>query len=116
MWNQTRFNIPAALGGDLYMAFFWAVLAPILCLYGAAELSAALRGLALPEDAPAQAHYQINWSLHALGLTLWIAGLSFWSEAIGATPFAGSLRVPTRSLALTLMAGPQGKRSPKSCW
>ena len=100
------FQTPLALAREPVMAFFWAVLAPILFLSGAAMIALSI----LPEFAAGspeeiQAHHML-WFVTAIAMATWFALMSFWSQWLGAGPFAGAMMTETRWLLIAGLLGP----------
>jgi len=88
------------------MAFFWAVLAPVLFLTGAAMFTLAV----LPEpptgtdeDLPA---YHLLWLVTCLAMAVWFGLMSVWSNWLGAGPFAGRMLAPASWIATGIFLGP----------
>lgn len=100
------YQTPLALAREPLMAFFWAVLAPVLFLTGAALVAAELIpdfASGSPEEVQA---YHMLWLASCVSMALWFATMSLWSDWLGAGPFAGRMRADTTWLIIAVMVGP----------
>ena len=110
MHDQTTmmgpYQTPLALAREPLMAFFWAVLAPVLFLTGAGLITVEL----IPEFEPGSAEevkaYQTLWFATCIAMALWFAAMSAWSDWLGAGPFAGVMRTDATWLIIAAMLGP----------
>jgi len=100
------YRTPLALARDPLMAFFWAVLAPVLFLTGAAMLAAEF----IPDFSPGSVEevqaYHTLWLTSCLSMAVWFAAMSLWSNWLGAGPFAGAMKADTTWLIIAAMVGP----------
>ena len=100
------YQTPLALAREPLMAFFWAVLAPVLFLTGAALVAAEF----IPEFTPGSPEevqaYHALWLTSCVSMALWFATMSLWSDWLGAGPFAGQMQVDGRWLIIAVMVGP----------
>ncbi|MEM7327341.1 MAG: CPBP family intramembrane glutamic endopeptidase [Pseudomonadota bacterium] len=100
------YQTPMALAREPVMAFFWAVLAPVLFLTGAALLALEFVpdfDSGTPQEVQA---YQTLWLVSCLAMAVWFAVMSAWSEWLGAGPFAGQMLTTPGWLIVALMLGP----------
>jgi membrane protease YdiL (CAAX protease family) len=88
------------------MAFFWAILAPVLFLTGAAMLALQFVPSFTPGSVEELSAYHVLWLVSCLAMALWFAAMSFWSSAIGAGPFAGAMRTEPTWLLIGAILGP----------
>ncbi|MEM9226143.1 MAG: type II CAAX endopeptidase family protein [Pseudomonadota bacterium] len=100
------YQTPLALAREPMMAFFWAVLAPILFLTGAALIAYEFvpefeTGSALEIQA-----YQTLWFISCLAMAAWFAVMSVWSNWLGAGPFAGRMVTDSTWVAIAVILGP----------
>lgn len=100
------YNTPLTLAREPLMAFFWAVLAPVVFLTGAALIAQAF----IPEFEPGTAGeiqaYHTLWLASCAAMAVWFATMSFWSEWLGAGAFAGQMQTNARWIVIALIAGP----------
>ncbi|MFN3212915.1 MAG: lysostaphin resistance A-like protein [Henriciella sp.] len=88
------------------MAFFWAILAPVLFLTGAAMLALQLVPNFTPGSLEEIGAYHALWLVSCVAMALWFAAMSFWSSAIGAGPFAGDMRAEPSWFLVGAILGP----------
>lgn len=100
------YNTPLALGREPLTAFFWVVLAPVLFLTGAGFIAAFFAPDFNPGTAQEIEAYQLLWIVTCLAMAAWFALMSFWSDWLGAGPFAGAMSVDGRWLVIALIVGP----------
>ena len=100
------YQTPLALAREPLMAFFWAVLAPILFLTGAALVAAEFIPVFSPGSPEEIQAYQTLWFVSCVSMALWFAAMSMWSNWLGAGPFAGLMRADTTWLIVAAMVGP----------
>ena len=100
------YNTPLALAREPLMAFFWVILAPILFLTGAALI--ADQFIAPFENDPTAeiAAYHTLWRTTCVVMAVWFGLISYWSDWLGAGPFAGSVRAQSRWLIIGVIIGP----------
>lgn len=100
------YKTPLALGREPVMAFFWAVLAPVLFLTGAALVAAEF----IPDFSPGSPEevraYHMLWLASCVSMALWFATMSLWSDWLGAGPFAGRMDADSTWLIIAVMVGP----------
>ena len=100
------YQTPLALAREPMMAFFWAVLAPILFLTGAALLAASF----IPEFETGSVQeieaYQTLWFVSCIAMATWFAVMSAWSNWLGAGPFAGTMTTDSNWFAIAAILGP----------
>lgn len=100
------YQTPLALAREPLMAFFWALLAPVLFLTGAALLAAEF----IPDFSPGSPDeiraYHTLWLASCMSMALWFATMSLWSNWLGAGPFAGAMKASTVWLIIAVMVGP----------
>ncbi|MEM7460619.1 MAG: CPBP family intramembrane glutamic endopeptidase [Pseudomonadota bacterium] len=100
------YQTPLALAREPLMAFFWAVLAPILFLTGAALLAASF----IPEFETGSAQeiqaYQTLWFVSCIAMAAWFAVMSAWSNWLGAGPFAGGMKADSTWIMAAAILGP----------
>lgn len=100
------YQTPLALAREPLMAFFWAVLAPVLFLTGAALIAAEF----IPEFSPGSPEeiqaYHALWLTSCVAMALWFATMSLWANWLGAGPFAGAMKAGTVWLIIAVMVGP----------
>ncbi len=88
------------------MAFFWAIIAPILFLNGAAIISTEFIpefSQGTPEEI--QAHH-ILWFATAIAMAIWFGLMSTWSQWLGAGPFAGDMQTDRNWVLIAVLVGP----------
>lgn len=100
------YGTPMALGREPFTAFFWAIFAPVLFLTGSALLASFFYPPFEPGTAAEIQAHQLSWVFACLGMLAWFAAMSFWSDAIGASPFAGRMHADGRWLVIGVIAGP----------
>ncbi len=100
------FNTPLALSKEPLTAIFWVVLAPIVFLYGAAFFARPFFGDITPGTQSELDAYKTLWLFTCLGMVVWFALMSLWSDWIGAGPFAGAVRAERHWFIIALIAGP----------
>lgn len=100
------YRTPLVLGRDPIVALFWVVFAPVLFLQSASFIAALFLPAFEPGTEAEIAAYQFLWRVICIVMFVWFALLSFWSERIGAGPFAGQIRVDARWLVVAIMLGP----------
>ncbi|MEO0607101.1 MAG: CPBP family intramembrane glutamic endopeptidase [Pseudomonadota bacterium] len=100
------YNTPLTLAREPLMAFFWAVLAPVLFLTGGVLVAQIFIPAFEPGSASEiEAHHTL-WLATCVAMGLWFAVMSAWSEWLGAGAFAGQMRASTRWIVIALLAGP----------
>ena len=100
------YRTPLALGRDPLVALFWVIFAPILFLQSSGLIAAMfLTPFETGTEAEIKA-YQFLWRVNCVVMFVWFALLSYWSNWIGASPFAGRIRVDMRWLVVGIMLGP----------
>lgn len=97
---------PLALAREPLMAFFWAILAPVLFLTGAALVSIELIPVFEPGSPEEIEAYHTLWLVSCAAMALWFAAMSLWADWLGAGPFAGVMRTDTTWLIIAAMVGP----------
>lgn len=100
------FQTPMALAREPLMAFFWAVLAPVLFLYGAALLASSFIpafDAGSPEEIRA---YHTLWFTTAIATAAWFALMSAWSQWLGAGAFAGVVTTKVEWVLIAALLGP----------
>lgn len=100
------YQTPLALAREPLMAFFWAVLAPVLFLTGAALVASEFVSdfsTGSPEEIAA--HHTL-WFASCVSMALWFGTMSIWSNWLGAGPFAGRLETDSTWLLTAAMIGP----------
>jgi len=100
------YQTPLALAREPLMAFFWAVLAPVLFLTGAALVAAEFIPAFSPGSPEEIQAYHTLWLASCVSMALWFAAMSIWSNWLGAGPFAGAMNTDTTSLIIAAMVGP----------
>ncbi|MEO1552772.1 MAG: CPBP family intramembrane glutamic endopeptidase [Pseudomonadota bacterium] len=100
------YQTPLALAREPMMAFFWAVLAPILFLYGGAMIANAFAAEFESGTVEEIAFYQLHWFASCLAMAAWFAVMSVWSNWLGAGPFAGSVQTGSNWILLAVFLGP----------
>lgn len=100
------YQTPFALVREPMMAFFWAVLAPILFLTGAALLAASF----IPEFETGSTQeieaYQTLWFVSCIAMAAWFAAMSAWANWLGAGPFAGIMTTQNSWIMTAAILGP----------
>ncbi len=100
------YQTPLALAREPLMAFFWAVLAPVLFLTGAALVAAEF----IPDFSPGSPEevqaYHTLWLASCVSMALWFATMSLWSDWLGAGPFAGRMSADSTWLMIAVIVGP----------
>ena len=103
------YNTPTALGREPYSSAFWVLCAPFLF----PVLGILIAGAAWPEfsdvisqDAPTAEAVSRIWMVLALIHLVHFAGLSLWSEHVGAGAFAGSMQASPNWFLAALLLGP----------
>ena len=100
------YKTPLALARDPLMAFFWVVLAPVLFLTGAALVALEFVPSFTPGSPEEIEAYQTLWLVSCLAMAFWFGTMSYWSNAIGAGPFAGEMRAAPSRLLIGAVLGP----------
>ena len=100
------YQTPLALGRDPLMAFFWVILAPVLFIYGAYEVTLSVTPEFTPGTSEEIDAYQLLWRLHCVAIALWFGLMSLWSNWVGAGPFAGEMRTTSSWLIAAGFLGP----------
>ena len=100
------YGTPLGLAREPVMAFFWAVLAPILALTGAALVAQAVSPPFEPGSAGEIQAFHNLWLTTCLAMAIWFGVMSAWSDWLGAGPFAGRMHTETRWIVIAVLAGP----------
>ena len=100
------YHTPLALAREPLMAFFWAVLAPVLFLTGAALMTLAAGPDAVSGTQQEVQAYQRLWLFTCLAMALWFGVMSVWSNWLGAGPFAGRMTASRPWILIAIMVGP----------
>ncbi len=100
------YQSPLALGRDPLVAFLWVVIAPVVFLQSSVFITTLFLTPFDPGTAAEVAAYQLSWRIGCIVTFVWFAALTYWSDWIGAGPFAGRMRVDTRWLVVAIMLGP----------
>lgn len=100
------YGTPLALAREPLLAFFWVLIAPILFLTGAAIVISDIVQSYPPELQDGIHVYQARWLGACVGMALWFAAMSIWSERAGAGAFAGAIRTAPRWLIAAALLGP----------
>jgi len=100
------YQTPSALAREPMMAFFWALVAPILFLGLAAQLVSALTPAFDPGSADELRVYQTLWFASCIAMATWFASMSVWSNWLGAGPFAGKMTTTQGWVLLGASLGP----------
>ncbi|MEO1188127.1 MAG: CPBP family intramembrane glutamic endopeptidase [Pseudomonadota bacterium] len=100
------YQTPLALAREPMMAFFWAVLAPIIFLSGAALLAVSF----IPQFETGSVEeiqaYQSLWFVSCIAMAAWFAVMSAWSNWLGAGPFAGQMTTNSTWFMTAAILGP----------
>lgn len=100
------YQTPLVLAREPLMAFFWAVLAPVLFLTGAALIVAEFTPPFDPGSAAEISAYQTHWFVSCIAMAVWFATMSAWSNWLGAGPFAGEMKSTQTWIMAAAMLGP----------
>ena len=97
---------PDGLGREPLIALFWVVIAPVLFLRASGFIAGFFIGPFEPGSEAEIAAYQFLWRVNCIVMFVWFAVLSYWSDWVGAGPFAGRIKVDARWLVVGIMLGP----------
>lgn len=100
------YNTPLGLAREPLMSLFWVVLAPVLFLTGGALLAQMFIPAFEAGSREEIEAYRTLWFFTCAAMALWFALMSFWSDWLGAGPFAGRMQTETRWIIIALFAGP----------
>lgn len=96
------YSAPMALASRPMMIVFWAVLAPTLASY----LIVAGANIGAGGELEVVGHPRLRFLLLSIAYGLVFAGMSFWSDRIGAGPFGGPMRSTGDWIAIGAVTGP----------
>ncbi len=94
------YNTPMALGREPFTAGFFAICAPILF---PVMLVIVVTSVSAPDGALS---LTASWMTVCVAVALQFAALSFWSDMIGAGPFAGVMSTTREWILAAIVAGP----------
>lgn len=100
------YNIPASLANRPFAAVFWTILAPTVILYAISFVLNIVTGGWIERILGEGGSLEAQWMLFALAHFTVFAAMSFWSESIGAGPFAGPMRTEGDWVAIAVITGP----------
>ncbi len=100
------YHTPQALAREPLMAFFWVILAPVVFLTGGALIAGQfIPAFETGSEAEISAYHTL-WLATCVAMALWFALMSFWSDWLGAGPFAGRVKAESRWLIIAVLIGP----------